>query len=199
MFGSGLTLASFMKLTHAVFLGVPSRLVEQSKTKEVGFSMLFPMIVLALICIIFGVFSSSIPVGSMISPAVPGLSYIGFWSPGFATIMIIVGLITGLIIYIAGNIKGVREVESFVGGEEISAENRLTGTGFYNTIINLSLLKMVYEWSEAKWFDIYDRGVKFSYCFANVLRKMHTGLLNIYLMWVFLGLMILLIVLMGGS
>jgi len=52
MFGSGLTLASFMKLTHSVFLGVPMKR-SGSKIREVGFGMVLPMAVLSLLCILF--------------------------------------------------------------------------------------------------------------------------------------------------
>ncbi|MDD2752451.1 MAG: proton-conducting transporter membrane subunit, partial [Candidatus Omnitrophica bacterium] len=63
--GSFLTAASFLKLGHAAFLGKPN---EQNKnTREVPFSMLVPMITIAAICIIFGVFNF-LPIKYLIQP-----------------------------------------------------------------------------------------------------------------------------------
>lgn len=197
MFGSGLTLASFMKLTHTVFLGTPSKEVESKKIKEVGFGMAFPMGVLALLCVLFGIFAFSMPLKHFILPTVPGVSYLGVWTPGTASLMIVLGLLVGFIIYLMGNIKGVREADSFIGGETIPAENRVTGTTFYDTIREMRLIGRVYAWAEAKWFDIYEQGERLSNGVANIFKKAHTGLLTTYLLWVLTGLLILLILLMG--
>jgi formate hydrogenlyase subunit 3/multisubunit Na+/H+ antiporter MnhD subunit len=197
MFGSGLTLASFMKLTHTTFLGVPSKLVISKKIKEVGFSMIVPIVVLALLCVIFGVFAFSIPLKYFLHPTVPGISYFGVWSPGLATIMILVGLVVGFLIYLAGNLKGIREADSFVGGEHIPVEERVSGTGFYNTIRESGGLHRIYNWAEAKWFDIYDQGGRFCFSLAGLFQKVHTGILTSYTAWVFMGVIVLLIVLMG--
>ncbi|MBU1862854.1 MAG: hypothetical protein KKH94_04215, partial [Candidatus Omnitrophica bacterium] len=63
MFGSALTLASFMKLVHAIFLGQPSleQSVARKKKGEVRPAMWFPTGILAGLCIIFGVFAYRIP------------------------------------------------------------------------------------------------------------------------------------------
>jgi formate hydrogenlyase subunit 3/multisubunit Na+/H+ antiporter MnhD subunit len=197
MFGSGLTLASFMKLTHTTFLGVPSKLVNSKKVKEVGFGMVVPMLVLALLCVVFGIFAYSIPLKNFLYPSVPGISYVGIWNPGLATIMIILGLVIGFLIYLAGNIKGVREAESFIGGESIPVEERVSGTGFYNTIRETGGIHGIYNWAEAKLFDIYDQGSRLSFGLAGLFQRFHTGILTSYTMWVFMGLIVLLIVLMG--
>jgi hypothetical protein len=97
----------------------------------------------------------------------------------------------------AGNFRGFRHADNFIGGETLPVEARVTGTGFYNTIKELGGVRRIYKWAEAKWFDVYEKGTQVAYGFANALRQMHTGLLNLYLMWVFLGLLVLLIVLMG--
>ena len=197
MFGSGLTLASFMKLTHTTFLGVPSKLVGGKNVKEVGFSMLTPVMNLALLCVIFGIFAYSVPLKYFLIPSVQGVTYLGFWTPGLATIMIILGLAIGLLIYLAGNLKGVREAETFIGGEKIPVEERVTGTGFYNTIRDTGMIKSMYDWAEAKWFDIYDQGSRLFFSIAGLFRRFHTGELNLYMTWVFIGMITLLIVLMG--
>jgi formate hydrogenlyase subunit 3/multisubunit Na+/H+ antiporter MnhD subunit len=211
MFGSGLTLASFMKLTHTVFLGVPSKAITAKKIKEVGFGMVVPMVVLALLCVIFGIFAYSIPVDKFLKPIfsdLPNLKfweagasdlplYQGLWNPGIATILILLGLGVGLIIYLVGNIKVVREERSFIGGEQLPVEKRVTGTGFYNTIRDMGVIRQIYGWAEAKWFDIYDQAGRLAFGIANTLRKFHTGVLTSYILWVLMGLVVLFIVLMG--
>ncbi len=198
MFGSGLTLASFMKLTHTTFLGVPSKLTSSDKVKEVGFGMTFPMMVLALLCVVFGIFAFSIPLKHFLLPSVPGISYLGLWAPGLATIMILLGLFVGFLIYLAGNLKGIREADTFIGGERLPVEARVTGTGFYNTIREMGGLQRIYNWAEAKFFDIYDQGSRFALSVAGLFQKAHTGVLTTYMMWVFIGMVVLLVVLMGS-
>ncbi|MFQ5836216.1 MAG: proton-conducting transporter membrane subunit, partial [bacterium] len=64
MFGSALTLASFMKLIHATFLGTSSNSSPEdvsSSPKEVGLSMSIPMVILASSCVIFGIFAYHLP------------------------------------------------------------------------------------------------------------------------------------------
>ena len=55
MFGSALTLASFIKVIYSVFLG--KQPATQKKTESAGFLMSLPMIVLAVLCVVFGIFA----------------------------------------------------------------------------------------------------------------------------------------------
>ncbi|GAG46575.1 unnamed protein product, partial [marine sediment metagenome] len=55
MFGSALTLASFMKLIHATFLGQRANNQASKRTNEVHWTMWLPMVILSGLCIIFGV------------------------------------------------------------------------------------------------------------------------------------------------
>ena len=198
MFGSALTLAVGTKFIHSVFLGVPPEKLKPEKIREVSPLMWFPMIVLALLCIVFGIFANEIPLKFFVLPLIPGISYIGFWTPGLATILILLGLGVGFIIYLIGNLKNVREAEAFIGGEKIPASERLTGAGFYETVKDMGLLQKFYGWAEAKWFDIYDQGRNFALGLANTFRKAHTGVFTAYMLWVFVGLMVLLLVLLLG-
>jgi len=197
MFGSGLTLASFMKLTHAIFLGVPGKNIKQQNIREVGFGMALPMVVLALLCVVFGIFAFSLPIKHFLEPVIPNISFSGIWVPDTATALIILGLIVGLVIYLLGNLKGVREANTFVGGEKIPVEERVTGIGFYNTIREMGGINRFYKWAEAKLFDIYDQGIHLSENIASFFRKIHTGELNLYLLWVVMGLIILLVIMVG--
>ena len=196
MFGSALTLASFMKLAHAVFLGVPSPLIEAKKVKEVGFGMATPMVVLSALCMLFGVFAYSIPIKYFLNPVIPDMFFTGLWSPGLATLLILFGLAVGLVIFALGNLKSVRKTDSFIGGEKLSPENRITGTQFYLTIQNIGGLRKLYAWAEAKYFDIYEQGAKLAFWVAGLLRRAHTGVLTMYMGWLIAGLVVLLIVLM---
>jgi NADH:ubiquinone oxidoreductase subunit 5 (subunit L)/multisubunit Na+/H+ antiporter MnhA subunit len=196
MFGSALTLASFMKLAHAIFLGVPSHLVLSKNVKDAGFGMAVPMVFLSLLCVLFGIFAYAIPLKHFILPAIPGVSYSGIWSPGLAGILILAGLVLGLIIYWFGNLKSIRKTDGFIGGETLSPDQRITGTQFYKTIQDLAGIRKIYSWAEAKMFDIYELGTLAALGFAGILRRAHTGVITMYLGWFLLGVMILFYVLM---
>jgi len=198
MFGSALTLASFMKVLHCVFLGSPSPSSQQSarKQNEVSFAMWMPMVVLAALCVTFGVLAYRVPLKNLIFPAVPGISFLGFWSPGLATLLIIVGIILGLIIYWVGNIRGLRADSAYIGGEIIPEESRVTGVDFYDTIKDMVTFKIIYRKAEEKLFDIYDQGAKFVFFFIRGMRKIHSGVLPTYLSWSLLGILVLLVIMM---
>jgi formate hydrogenlyase subunit 3/multisubunit Na+/H+ antiporter MnhD subunit len=213
MFGSALTLASFMKLIHCTFLGARSPNVEkaglmnQTPTKrgEVPWTMWLPMGVLAGLCVIFGVFAFQVPLRYFIFPSISNQLinqstnklFLGFWSPGLATLLIIVGLIIGAIIYWLGNLrKSLREDSPYIGGEVLPSETRVSGVDFYGTIKDLRGLKGIYERAEKKFFDIYNQGGKLTFFFTHRLQRFHGGILPTYLVWCLAGMLILFFVLM---
>ena len=197
MFGSGLTLASFMKLTHSIFLGVPSDQTKSAKVKEAGLTMLISTSVLAFLCVIFGVFAYSIPLKYFISPALANFTFTGLWAPGFATLIIILGLIIGLLFYVYGRISQSRSVRTYIGGEKPELAARISGTGFYNTIRQLPGLHSLYKWAEAKYFDVYEILTLWSNRCAQMFRKWHTGVLTLYMIWIIAGLSILMLIFMS--
>ncbi len=200
MFGSALTLASFMKLIHAVFLGQRE---EKEKPKEVSFIMWLPMVVLAALCVIFGVAAFQVPLKNFILPAVPGVtgdSFTGLFSPGLVTLMLLLGIILGLIIYLLSNLKGIREDSTpYIGGEILPEESRVTGVDFYRTVQDFGIFKRIYGLAEKKMFDIYEVGKIVLFYIIDILKHMHSGLLSSYVSWVIAGVLILLVVLMKGS
>lgn len=200
IFGSALTLASFMKLIHSVFLGSPSPTTYRPapKRNEVSFAMWMPMAILAVLCVIFGVFAYKIPLKNFILPAVPGVSFLGFWSPSLATLLIVIGIILGVIIYWIGNIKGLRMDTAYIGGEVISEDSRVTGVDFYDTIRDMGTFKEIYRKAEKKLFDIYDQGTRVVSLFTKGLKKIHTGVLTTYLIWVLIGTVIIFFTLVKG-
>ncbi|NQU94625.1 MAG: hypothetical protein HQ549_00115 [Candidatus Omnitrophica bacterium] len=191
MFGSALTLASFMKLIHAVFLGQPAK---NRKITEVGPAMWIPTVLLASLCVIFGVFALAIPLKMLILPSLNmNVVFTGFWGSGLATILLIVGIIIGFIIYLLGTATKTRQTEIFVGGETLkdNPDMRVSGTEFYNTVSDIGILKFIYKMAEKKLFDIYEVGKSITFGFNGILRYVHNGILPTYLAWCLLGMIIL--------
>ncbi len=194
MFGSALTLASFMKIIHATFLGQWSE--STSRAKEVHWTMWLPMMILAALCLFFGVFAYALPLANFILPSIKGVMYTGFWSPTLATLLIIIGLLIGLLIYWIGKVKVATPKPAYIGGELLDEKMvKVSGVDFYNTIKNWGLLRGIYKVSEKKAFDVYEIGSKITFGFSGILRWLHNGLLHTYLAWMLLGLVILMFVL----
>lgn len=201
MIGSALTLASFMKLIHAVFLGQYPENAASSERKinEVRPAMWIPMIFLAGICILFGVFAYQIPLRLLILPSLtpnfslPFSEFLGFWSPGLATGLILTGLIVGVIIFKLGKLRlSLREDSPFIGGESsVLKESRVSGVEFYNTIREINILNKIYRLAEEKWFDIYDLCQRIFFKVTDFLRYLHNGVLPTYMVWCLLGMIVM--------
>ena len=197
MFGSGLTLASFIKLIHAMFLGQRAEGEEQrvegrgQRVKdEVPWQMRAPVIVLAILCIVFGVFAYQIPLKLFIRPVLGvGFEFIGKWQSLKATLFLFAGLAVGLIVYLLGNFKSVRISNSYIGGEPLEKDMRLSGTEFYNTVKEIRLLRVIYKKAEAGFFDIYEQGKSIVFGIGGFFQYLHNGVLPTYLVWTLLGMM----------
>jgi formate hydrogenlyase subunit 3/multisubunit Na+/H+ antiporter MnhD subunit len=192
MFGSALTLASFMKLIHAIFLGQTPKYKNGQIPKEVPWTMVLPEVILAAVCIIFGIFAFQIPLKYFVFPPVP--HFTGIWRPGLATVLILIGLSIGLFIYLVSKLK-IRESITFIGGETLPQEVRVSGVDFYQTIKDIGFFKWMYSLAEKKIFDIYDWGKNVVLAISSVLSSVHTGNLHRYLIWCLVGTVILLFVL----
>ncbi len=199
MIGSALTLASFMKLIHATFLGQRKNTVVSERRSEVSWTMWLPCLILAGICVLFGVFAYQIPLRHFILPSlIPNYylqptEFLGFWSPGLATMLIIVGLILGLIIFKLSKLKlSIREDAPFIGGETaVLEQSRVSGTEFYNTVKEINILSKIYKLAEGKFFDIYDQGQRMVFGLTGILRNLHNGVLPTYMVWCLLGMMVM--------
>ncbi|MFH0948809.1 MAG: proton-conducting transporter membrane subunit [Elusimicrobiota bacterium] len=214
MFGSALTLASFMKLLHATFLGQLSESWKVKKLEssnlatlqhsniltEVSWTMWLPTVILAGLCIIFGIFAYQLPLKLFILPSLSPIPYplspvfSGVWHPGLATLLIIVGFVIGFMIYLISGTK-FRVGETYIGGETLPAEVRVTGVDFYKTITDIGFFKTMYNSAEQKMFDIYDWGKKIVSSVGFVLSELHTGNFETYLSWCLVGMILLLVVL----
>lgn len=200
MFGSVLTLASFMKLIHAVFLGQPSKQeITDRQVKEENAAINLPLVILAFFCVLFGVFAYQIPLKMFIFPSLGIESkFMGTWDSSLAAILIVVGIIIGIAIYFLGQLNKVRKVNIFIGGEEPTAypEMRISGTEFYNTIKDIGILRFTYKLSDKKLFDLYEVGSKITFGINKFLRYLHNGILPTYLAWCLLGMGILFYILL---
>lgn len=195
VFGSALTLASFAKLIHSIFLGTAKE--KERKVREVSFGMWLPPVVLAVSCIVFGIFAVPLPLKKLVYPAVgESVSYIGAWDPSLATLLIAAGILVGGVIYLLGRVKLVREEQPYLGGEVMAPETSPSGTDFYQTVKELPALKPLYRLAENKAFDVYEQGVKVTFGLTGLLRKMHTGALPMYVSWCLVGLLILLFIIL---
>jgi hypothetical protein len=152
--------------------------------------MLIAPLILALFCIIFGVFAHQIPLKYFIIPAVKKtFVFIGTWRSIKASLFLFLGLGIGLVIYLLGNFKGVRESSVYIGGENIQDDMRLSGTEFYNTVKELGLLRNIYKKAEAGFFDIYEQGKVVIFGIGRFFQYLHNGVLPTYLVWMLLGMM----------
>ena len=150
--GSFFTAASFLKLGHAAFLG---KLQERNRgVREVPLAMLIPMIVIALGCILFGIFNA-IPLKILIEPvlgpdAMEGSSFAGF--PANTTLVLIT--VAVLIAALLNHIYGVKKT-----GEGLKAVDHIhyaPGLGD------------IYKRAEKGYFDPYNIWWTFVNIFAAI-------------------------------
>lgn len=202
MFGSALTLASFVKVLHSVFLGVRAR--QGPGPREVGPTMALPMIALALACLVFGIFYS-VPLSAFIAPAVDAMpsfhvpavgGWLGSYSAALATLMIVLGIVIGLVLYLVGRFRTSRVDSAYVGGEVLPAESRVTGTGFYNTISDMGFFRALCGWAGKTVLDLYEMLKGLSFYAIRGLRAMHNGILSEYLTWVLAGTVVVMAILL---
>jgi formate hydrogenlyase subunit 3/multisubunit Na+/H+ antiporter MnhD subunit len=193
IFGSALTLASFMKFLHAAFLGRRPRRLDG--VREAPFNQWVAGGLLAALCVAFGIFARELPLRRLIVPAVQeaGLapsSSLGFYNPQVVFILFAVAFLLGLAVYFVN--RRIRFDDVYLGGQSPAEHFRIIGTEFFNEIRNLRPLKTAYDWAEKKYFDVYDLGAKAIFGFSRWLQEAHTGLLPLYLVFVLVGLLVLL-------
>jgi len=203
MFGSALTLASFVKVLHSVYLGQPKK--REHEGEKPNILMTLPMLVLALLCVVLGVFAVRIGVRELI---LPGLNLgvgspteaslnetvLGMWSSGTATVLLLAALVVGGVIYVLSTFTKAREDEPYVGGEmgDRASMYNYEGIEFYRTVRDMPLLHGLYRQAEAKWYDLYAQLRRLTFYITGWLRKLHDGLLHTYATWCVLGLVLLL-------
>ncbi|MFA5101240.1 MAG: proton-conducting transporter membrane subunit, partial [Candidatus Omnitrophota bacterium] len=179
LIGSGLTLASFLKVISSVFFGIPKK-----EIKEARAMLLITPVILSTLCVVFGVFAFQTVLAYL--HTMGQFSVTGLWQPSLATTLIVAGILMGLILF-KFNPKATRSSPTFIGGEVLRHEEELKIGDFYATIKELPVLKLLFSAAENKVFDIYDVTKKALSAPIAVLRYLHNGVLPTYLAWCLIG------------
>jgi formate hydrogenlyase subunit 3/multisubunit Na+/H+ antiporter MnhD subunit len=210
IFGSALTLASFLKVIYSIYFGGASAVY--NKARKPSLFMTAPAAVLAILCLFFGVLAAFVvnrffvPMefdifrGLTPSAIFGELSFANtFWNPYRATVAMFVGLIIGIIFYFIGKVFNYREQPVFTCGERFELEERrFPGTGLYLTILELPFIGTYLKDRDKGTYDIYNivkiTGWK---VVVEKLKNLHDGILSTYLSWCIVGLMVIMFVLMN--
>lgn len=218
LLGSVLTLASFIKVLNDSFMGVRKAKVSVPTVGKSPF-MSIPLVLLAVGCLLFGVFPGFVTerflfpsIGEYLLLNISLIKMASFY--GWLAICFIA------VIFILSRrwIKGVRKTSVFVGGEILSAEDTaFDGAHFYGTVKDIAPLKRFYSAEVSGMLDIYRRGLQFlpriGKCvraatvnavnavyekgsgflskWVERLRLLQNGYLAKYLIWFFAGLIII--------
>jgi NADH-quinone oxidoreductase subunit L len=204
--GALFTFASFLKAGHSVFYG--ERTKEVPAVKESQLPVVVPILVLALLCITFGVYSK-LPLTLLIQPIlaghVEGGEPVDFTAHALSlanpvALISVACLVLAFLLHAYGFKKSGRK--PYLASEPVH---------------NLPVLHKIYEMSEARVFDLYEQGVKFlrglsvvlfkgidrpidfvfekvvtaaGGTFTGVLKKAHNGHYANYLAWCLAGLIV---------
>ncbi len=203
--GSFLTAASFLKLGHAAFLGRPNR----EGVREAPLAMLVPMIIIAALCIVFGVWNA-LPLKLFIQPILgerlAGHDYSGMHVNIMLTTITIIVLLGAL----ANHLYGAKKT-----GSGLKAADHIHYAPF---------LHPLYDKAEKGKLDPYNIGMGFTSMFAAAaswcdgainwvyddlapgatgaisaaIRKLHDGSYRTYILWSVAALAIVVIVMLNG-
>jgi formate hydrogenlyase subunit 3/multisubunit Na+/H+ antiporter MnhD subunit len=202
LLGSFLTAASFLKLGHAVYLG--KRNQKNENTRESSLPMLIPMIVIAAICVLFGLYNR-FAVSFFLEPVLCEQKFTEHTSTLLITLTAIV-LVGALLHHIIG---------AKINGGGIKAADH---------IHHAPVLSGIYDRAEKRYFDPYDIGLKIVNMASNILffldravdwlydgasvwlayttssniRRLHTGNYSLYIIWSLLGGAVVLIMMLNG-
>ena len=195
IFGSALTLASFMKFIHAVFLGRRPEIY--NNITEAPVNQWFATGSLSVLCIVFGIFAMLIPLQQFIYPVITSIGFslpdfVGLYDPILIVILFAVAFLLGMIIY--GFTAKVRFDEVYVGGMPALEKFRISGIEFYNEIRNFTLLKNLYNAAEKKYFDLYEVGKELTFALSGMFQKAHPGQLQLYMLYLVVGAVILILI-----
>ncbi|MFH1452940.1 MAG: proton-conducting transporter membrane subunit [Armatimonadota bacterium] len=198
--GTFLTAASFLKLGHAAYYGKAT--AETKKAKEVNWTMSVPMLVIAAVCLLFGLYNA-LPIRDMIQPILGEAMLHGHNYGGMPTSWFLVGMtVIALGAAVINHIYGVKKSGS--------------GLGASDHIHNAPILSGIYAKAEKRYFDPYDIGLKIVDVIANIswyidraidwiyeklavtvtfslshlVRRFQTGNYTAYLLWCIAGVIV---------
>jgi formate hydrogenlyase subunit 3/multisubunit Na+/H+ antiporter MnhD subunit len=216
VFGSALTLASFVKVMYSAFLSAPPKgagLRRDRRDVKEDFFLAAPMVILAIGCIVLGI-APGLAIDGLSQPAVIGTAAgtlpvlaggtvslpQGLWSPGRATVLILLGFVIGLgFVWVPNLGRRIRIVRPFLGGEVPAPGDgrfRVPGTQFYETIRKLPAVGGLLDNGQAGAMDVYYWSGKHGGTLVQLLRAQHTGLLSLYVTWCLVGLTVTLVYLL---
>jgi NADH:ubiquinone oxidoreductase subunit 5 (subunit L)/multisubunit Na+/H+ antiporter MnhA subunit len=206
MLGSIMTLASFIKVLHGIFLG--QLRPHLKNTKDPVPTMLIPLGVMGLGCIVFGVMPH-LPLNYLIIPATNYPLFIfpnalligdmGFWNPILAAVILI--MVVGFS-YVAMSTVKVQSIDdettdkgmTYYGGE-IAPTTHVTAHNLYYDMKKNEPIKSIFSIAKAGGYDLVHyssaKGIKL---FANIFRKTHDGILNTSIAWMIIGFAIILLI-----
>jgi formate hydrogenlyase subunit 3/multisubunit Na+/H+ antiporter MnhD subunit len=204
--GAIFTFASFLKAGHSVFFG--SRSTEVPAVRENAAPIVLPILVLALACIVLGVFNAyplNTLIGPVVAPHAEAGAHLNFASHALnlfnPVALISLGcLAAAFLLHLYGFRKGGNK--PYLASEPVH---------------KLPVLHTLYDWAEARVFDAYEQGVKvlrgLSWAlfrgidrpldflfqrvvtatgerFVGLLRRAHNGHYANYLAWCLAGLIV---------
>ena len=210
LLGSFLTAASFLKLGHAAFLKNPKG-EAKAAVKEAPWNMLLPVVVIAALCILFGVYNP-LPMTNLILPIKPDFftaehHYYGLPASLFLVVMTLVALGLALV----NHLYGVK-----AGGSALAASDH---------IHHAPGLGAIYAKAEQRAFDPYELFLKLSNVIAKVaslidkgidyfynkiavgvafacsrfIRRLHNGNHATYIAWSVVGFVVVVLYVIGGK
>ncbi|MFX0150391.1 MAG: complex I subunit 5 family protein [Candidatus Hodarchaeota archaeon] len=199
---SALTLVLFLKLLSSVFFGINPNLdlPPIDEIHESPKSMIIPMIILTVCCLIVGVIPDFI-INTFINPGItvflPGEKLAisawpniliqetvsGVYSPISVTILILIGLIFGLFLYrVSGRKPTIRESPSYETITEAPSANLPFTGGFYNP----PYLSLGQIYVPSSPFEFASKPI------LNLFKVLHSGRLTSYLWYITAGALIIL-------
>ena len=155
MFGSILTLASFIKFIHCVFLGQ-----DNSKgghpVEDAPWSMKFPLVVLSAFCVLLGI-APNLFIKGVYEPWMGRqVNFITGWTPVVALMGLSLALVIGFIVSRFLSKKNLRRDSSFIGGEPPDYGPGFPGTEFYKSVEQGFWLKKFYRFTGIEGLDFYN-------------------------------------------
>jgi len=205
--GAIFTFASFLKAGHSVFFGPRSK--DIPRVKESQAPIVIPILILALLCITFGVFNK-LPLVNFIQPILEGHVEAGESINFTAHALSLFNPVAGISILCLLAALGLH----FYGWKRADKTAHLAS----EPVHKFPGLKTIYDLAEARIFDFYEQGVKFlkglsvvlfkgidrpidffyekivtkvGDAFTGVLKKAHTGHYANYLAWCLGGLLVI--------
>ena len=206
LLGSFFTAASFLKLGHSAFFG---KISDANKgVKEVSWLMLIPMIVIAAVCVIFGVYRR-LPIAGLIVPAV-GTQRIAGHVFSSNTMLIVI-----TVIVLAGAVLHHLIAAKTMGGGLKAAEH----------IRHAPVIEGIYDRAEKRYFDPYEIGLKVVGGISKIawwidraidwlynslvvgaagllssgIKRAHNGNYSVYVFWSLLAVVVVLFVMIKAS